>query len=433
MQRNRYFKSTWGTGGEFVIASTIDTSGTAVDGIAPTAGTASVTVAASPAAGDVVNFFVKGMEFSYVVKAGDTTAATLVASIVAYINATNNGAFTASVAGTTSAVFSFAAPIGILWNGALVSITLGSPNVSTFSAASSTNFGTNGVDPVPGGIQKDLKSFVTSAANGALGVYWQDTNLEVLPGATALPANALRKFYYAYKTYDGNTITTTGIVAGTRQYRSAAYSAGQPDIWTEDFTAGTYTTGQMLRVKIIDKTPEQLPFPNWTYEVVCTGTIATDLATIRDLINAETYDPVATATLSGSVLTITGKYNSRQISVGFSLDTFGSSGNGAVDQSAVVITQTQVSQAEVGTTADVTEFEKYFKIGQHVMIYTPEGITPAEMSSILPLTQTGINYGFLVISHSAESLHESAAVQLKSKRYTVVAIASSLLGQLAAF
>lgn len=433
MQRNRYFKSIWGTGGEFVIASTIDTSGTAVDGLAPTAGTASVTVAGTPATGDVVNFFVRGQEFSYVVKSTDTTAATLVASIVAYINATNNGAFTASVAGTTSAVFSFAAPIGIAWNGATVAITLGSPNVSTFSAASSSNFGTNGVDPVPGGMQKDLKSFVTSAANGALGVYWADTNLEVLPGSTGLSANATRKFLYAYKTYDGNTITTTGILAGTRQYRSSAYSAGAVDIWTEDFTAGTYTAGQLLRVKIIDKTPNQLPYPNWTYEVPCTGTIATDLATIRDLINAETQDPVATASVTGSVLTITGIYNSRFISVAFSLDTFGTSGNGAVDQSAVVITQTQKSSAEVGTTADVTEFEKYFKIGQNVMIYTPEGITPQEMSSILPLTQSGIQYGFLVVTHNSESVHESAVLQLKNKRFTVVAIANSLIAQLASY
>lgn len=434
MQRNRYFKSTTGVGGEYVIANQIDNTGTPVDGLAPTAATTSVTVAASPAVADRINFLIAGQTYTYIVKAGDTTAATLVASIVAYINATNNAAFTASVSGTTSAVFSFAAPLGTSFNGATNSVTLGAPNVSTFSAATATAWGTNGVDPVESGMQGTLDLFVANALAGSIGVYWADNKAAVLPGATGLYANRDRVFQYAFKTQDTtpNTILTSGVRAGARQYRTIAYSAGQADIYTMTFT-GTYTLGQILRVRIIDTTSTQIPYPNWSYEVVSTGTIATDLTAIAALITAETQDPVATASASAGVLTITGKFNSRQIKVGFNLDTFGTSGNGAIDQSIQVTAQTQVSTSEVGTTADILEFEKYFKIQNGVMIYTPEGTLPTEFSNILSLVVTGTQYGILVVTSAKEDRHESSVMPNFNKSYVQVAIPNAAVAQLASY
>ncbi len=432
MERNRYFKSTFGVGAEFVLANSLDNSGTPVDGLAPTPGTSSVTVAASPALGDRINITVNGGTYTYLVKSTDTTAATLVASIVAYINATNNGAFVASVTGTTSAVFSFAAPLGTSFNGATVTSTLGSPNVSTFSANTSTNFGTNGVDPVSGGAQGTFALFRANAANGALGVYWVDTNQAVLPGTTGLYANVNREFFYAWKTMDGNTMVTTGIKAGTRSYRQAPYNAGTVDQYTVTVT-GTLTLGQTVRIRIIDVTSVQVPYPNWSYEVFSTGTIATDLLALRDLINAETQDAVATATASGAILTINGIYNSRQLKVNYSVDTFGSATPQNIDQSVVAIAQVTTSQSEVGTTADVLEYEKYFKVQNGVMIYTREGVLPSEFSSISQQTQVGIQYGFLVVTDQKESIHQSNVLALKSKRYTIVALPSTSLAQLASY
>lgn len=435
MERNRYFKSTFGVGAEFVLANSLDNSGTPVDGLAPTAATVTVTIAASPAAGDRINIFIGGAEYSYIVKAGDTTAAILVASIVAYMNSAqiNTQGLTWSVTGTTSAVFTIAAPLGILFNSVTVTSVLGTPNVSTFSANSSTNYGSNGVDPVAGGPQGTFQLFRTNAANGALGVFWVDNNEAVLAGQTSVYANASRLFFYAWKTMDGNTMVTTGIVAGTRSYRSAAYSAGVLDQYTITIT-GTLTLGQLVRVRIIDVTSVQVPYPNWTYEVTSTGTIATDLLAIRDLINAETQDAVATATASAGVLTINGIYNSRQLKVNFTVDTFGSASPQNVDQSIQAIAQVTTSQSEVGTTADVLEYEKYFKVQNGVMIYTGSGYLPSEFSSISQQTQVGTQYGFLVVTDVKESTHRSAAVNnLKNKRYTIIALPSTSLAQLASY
>lgn len=434
MERNRWFKSTFGVGAEFVVAQSLDNSGVPVDGVAPTAATSTVTVAGTPTLGDRINFTVNGAIYSYIVKSTDTTAAILVASIVAYINQVQAQGIVASVTGTTSAVFSFAAPLGISFNSATNTLTLGAPNAATFSAASATNFGSNGVDPIPAGAQPTLTTFVANSANGALGVYWVDNQEAVLPGATSLYANQNREFFYAVKSQDGNTMVTTGSKAGSRQYRTIPYNAGAVDIWTETFT-GTYTAGQTLRVKITDKTSAQIPYPNWTYEVISTGTIATDLTALAALITAETVDPVATASASGGVLTITGIYNSRQIGVGFSLDTFGVSGNGAIDQSSVAFAQTQVSVSEVGTTADVLEFEKYFKIQNGVMIYTPEGTVPSEFSNMTELVISGVNYGFLVLTDIKQIWNPSSAIpaNMASKRYTIVALPTASLAALAAY
>lgn len=436
MQRNRFFKSTVGVGAEYVIANTIDTSQAPVDGLAPTGATVTVTVAGTPTLGDRINFVVGGAPYSYLVKSTDTTAATLVASIVTYLNAVNTQSFVASVTGTTSAVFTLTAPLGIAFNGTVVTATLGTPNAGpTYSALSFTNFGTNGVDPIEPGMQSTFQNFVANAASGALGIYWVDNQLAVLPGATKTFANLNRDFFYAFKTQDGNTIVTGGLACNRKSTFSSAYNAGQADIKTITF-GGTYTVGQMIRVRIIDKTSVQVPYPQYIYELVATGTINTDVASLAALINAEQSDPIVTASAGTNVLTITGVYNSRQIDVGTNIDTFGTSGNGSIDQTAPVIATTQTSVAEVGTVADLLEFEKYFKVQNGIMIYTPEGTIPAEFGTFTELIPAGAQYGFLVVtgyrSHSPQSAAVPGAIT-GAKVYIMIAVPNTLLAQLASY
>lgn len=437
MQRNRFFKSTPGVDAEYVIAQTLDNSATPAIGVAPSSGTAQVTVAASPAAGDKITIFVNGEEYSYIVAAGDTTAATLNASITALLN-TNNQGFTAVGTGTTTSLFTLNAPKNSSMNGWVVTVVLGTPNVSTFSAPVVANFGAGGTDPVAGGPQPTINGFVTNAAAGAVGVYWKDTNIAVKPGETSLAVNANREFYYAWKTQDGNTMVTTEINAGSRKYFQSLYNAGRPDIWTETFT-GTYTAGQILHVKVIDTTSAQVPFPNYQYDLVCTGTINTDLATLATLINAEQYDPIVSAGASGNVLTITGKYASgtaftyRTFKVGFYLETVGSNANAqGIDQSIVAIAQTQVAIAEVGTTADVTYFEQALKEMIGVMVYTNGDYTPSELSNITELVIPSVQYGYLAVTGLKVVVHRSSVHQAVSNKKTVIiALPSTSLNQLA--
>lgn len=439
MQRNRFFKSTTGIGGEYVIAQTLDNSATPAIGVAPSAATVTVTVAASPAAGDKITIFVNGEEYSYIVAAGDTTAATLNASITALLN-TNNQGFTAVGTGTTTSVFTLNAPKNASMNGWVVTSTLGTPNVSTFSANVNVNFGTGGSDPIAGGAQPTIALFRSTAATGALGVYWGDTNTAVKPGETSLAVNANREFYYAWKTQDANTYVTTPILASSRKYFSAPFFTGQPDIWTETFT-GTYTAGQLLHVTITDITSLQIPYPKYEYIVTSTGTIATDLTAVAALINAETQDPIATAGASGAVLTITGNYASgtaftfREFKVGFYLETVGSNALAAgVDSSSVAYAHTQVATFEVGTTADVLEFEKFFKIQNGIMIYTNSGVLPSEMSNITQSTVVGINYGYLVVSGLKAAIHQSSVHEsLTNKKYISIALPTASLAQLAQY
>lgn len=436
MQRNRYFKSTFGTSGEFLLANTLDNSATPVDPVNPTSATALVTVAASPAAGDIVNITINGQVYSYVVKAGDSTAATLVASIVTDLNLNNVG-FVASVAGTTSATFTIAAPpnSGVTWNGRIVSIAAGATNVSTFSAFSSTNFGTNGVDGVEAGPQPTIDLFVANAPANSLGVYWEDTRQVVAPGATGVYANRLRKFIYAWKTASGNTMITTGVTAGTREYRTTPYFAGQVDIWTLTFT-GTYTAGQILHVRVMDITAVQIPSPTWEWVVVSTGTIATDLDNLAALINGEQQEPVVSAVNSGGgVLTITGLYNSRLIRVGYYMETIGQPGtNIGTDQSVCAFAQTQKSIAEVGTTADVTYFEEFFKTQNGIMNYVGTGTyTPAEFNNYLTSVVAGTQYGFLIVKSQKESIHKSSVLSLKNNHFIMIAIVNTSLTRLAGY
>lgn len=436
MLRNRYYKSTFGTSGEFIVAKSIDNSATPVDPVSPTAATASATVAGTPTTGDIVNFTINGQVYSYVVKAGDTTAATLVASIVTDLNLNVMG-FVASVAGTTTAVFTIAAPAGsgTIWNSRVVSIAAGATNAGpTFTAMSSTNFGSNGVDAVEGGPQPTLDGFVTNAVANSVGVYWEDTKKVVPPGATSLFINRNRKFLYAWKTAQGFTKTTTGLTAGSREYRSVPYTAGTADIWTITVT-GTITAGQILWVKIIDTTALNIPNPNWAWYVVSTGVIATDLTAIAALINGEQQEPWFTAGAAGAVLTLTSTDTKRQMKIGYFLETVGQPGtNLGTDQTIATFAQTAKSVAESGTTADVTEFEMYFKSQTGIMNYVNAGMTPQELSTYTSSVDAATQYGYLAISSHKEEIHKSSAVPaMKNRHWVFIAIASTLLNQLAGY
>jgi len=440
MIRNRFLKTTYGVGGEFVIATTIDNSATPSAGTAPSSAVINLGLAGTPTAGDRVNITVGGEKYDYIVQAGDTTAAALNASILAVLKANNQG-FTATSSGTTSSVFTLAAPIGTSFNGVVVTAAAGTPNAGpTFSAISTSNFGTGGTNPVQAGPAATIKDFVANAASGAMGVYWSDTNTAVAPSTTGLYANQTRKFYYAFKTQDGQTITTSPISCRDREYRTVPYNAGTNEVWTL-LLGGTVIAGQILHVRVMDTRTMQIPYPTYEYRAISSGTLATDLGVIRDAINAENQDPIVTASLSGSTLTVTGKDNSIIFELQYFLETISNgAANSNVDAVTYTLTNTVNAVQEVGTTKDVKEFEKYYKISNGVMIYVSSDnglMTPDEFNSINPVTSNvvaGTQYGYLVVTHRKTIIFPGAALPHNAqKAYTVVAITSTLLNQLAGY
>jgi len=411
MERNRYFKATLGVGAEVIIANTLDASGAEVDGIKPTAATSTLTIAASPAAGDRINITVLGQPYTYTVLATDTTAAILVASMQAYFNAFN-APWTLVITGTTAATFTYTPnAVGTALNGGTNAIALGTPNVSTFSAPVATaQFGSNGVNGSPAGFQPTFQAFAANAAAGSLAVYWDDnlgqvtgsnSNTSVPPGALTQYANNNRAYFYAWKDAAGNTLRTSQIPVQGRKTTISRYQAATPDIFTVAL-GGTVTAGQTIWIRIIDKTSAAVPFPNWEYSVLSTGNAITDATALVALLTAEKFEiPIATATNGGtSTITITGLSNNRILAVNCWLDVAGILNSGtalSTDQSAFVVTQTQTRTVENGTFADVTEVEKFLKIRNGVMVYVASTITPSEFNNFNSNIVSTTQYGYLLV------------------------------------
>lgn len=445
MERNRYFKATLGVGAEVVIAASLDTSGVEVDGVKPVGGTASVTIAASPAAGDKVNITVGGQLYTYTVLASDTTAAILVASIVTYLNSFNPP-WTASVTGTTTAVFTFTPnATGTLLNAATVAIAAGTVNVSTFSAFSSTAFGSGGVNPAPAGFAADFQAFTASSPSGSLGIYWDDNlgqvtgsnrNQSVPPNAFAQYANINRSYFYAWKDSAGNTLRTSGIPVVGRKLATSRFAAAVLPIFTITYT-GTYTAGQIIWVKMDDITSAQIPYPNWEYSVVSTGTIATDLTALAVAVNAENLDKQFTAVAGATTLTLTAVNSNRVYKVLSFLELPGLVPTGTAlqtDASIIAVVATTPTTFENGTVADVKEMEKYLKIRNGVMVYVAgsgQPYTPDEFNLFNSNIVTGGQYGYITVKATKTEVHQSTLNEQNAIGYYYIVVPDTLVLALA--
>lgn len=434
MERNRYFKATLGVSAEVVIAASLDISGVEVDGVKPAAATSTLTVAASPAAGDRISFTILGQNYQYTVLAGDSTAALLVAAIVVYLNSFN-APWTASVTGTTSATFTFTPnAVGTALNAGTNAIALGTPNVSTFSAPVATaQFGSGGVNGSPAGFAADFKTFVASSPNGSLGLYWDDnqgnvsgsnSNSSVPPGALGVYANANRSYFYAWKDGAGNTLRTSPIPIAGRKLVVSRFAAGTLPQYTVTYT-GTYTAGQIIWVKFQDTTSVQIPYPNWEYYVVSTGTIATDVAALRDAINAENLDKQFTASAAANVLTLVALNSNRTYKISSFLELPGLVPTGTAiqtDASIIVIANSVPGVFENGTVADVRELEKYLKIRNGVMVYVNEGYTPDEFNLFSSNIVAGAQYGYITVKAFKTETHQSTLNEQNAIGYFFIVV-----------
>jgi len=278
--------------------------------------------------------------------------------------------------------------------------------------------------------QPNYNAFVANALPGALGVYFDDTNLLVPVGGTSLPANANRKYFYAWKQLDGLAFRTTPINC-LPTYTQSLFNAGALQISTVT-VAGVVAT-QVIHVRITDTTPAQVPYPSFEYSAPMTGTIAQALTAIAAQINAEKTDPIATASANLAVLTVTGLYRNRTFVVTAYTEVVAGA---ATDASSYIFATPTKAQAIIGNYTDVKEFETYFIEQQGGVLYSNPGTVPSEFQTLGTPSETNvlttINYGYLYVKTINRVTDSGATRSYENKAYTIIAIVSTAVPTLAA-
>lgn len=277
--------------------------------------------------------------------------------------------------------------------------------------------------------QATYNAFIASALAGAVAAYWDDTNAVVAVGATALAANAKRKFFYAWKQADGTVMRTAPIPAAPT-YKTVAFAAGTSDVWTLAF-GGTISVSQWIHVRIMDTTSKTVPYPSYEYVEKVTSTVNAALVKIAASINAEKNEPIATATVSTTNLTITCTDKNRSIKV---LGTVEISAAQQTDASAITVTHDTKGITPLGTYADVKEFEKVYLVKNAAILYTgnhDQNVNVTDFQSQASNVVTGINYGYLVVTARKFEFPQSSVTPFHNKAYIVVAAPAAAITYLA--
>lgn len=273
--------------------------------------------------------------------------------------------------------------------------------------------------------QATFDAFVTTAPAGSISVFWTDTKGLVANSSSNAAANQNRTLFYAWKQADGTVMVSTPIPA-VLKYTSVAYNAGQPDILSGAF-GGTISVGQTINVSILETTAVAIPFPKYQYNAKVKDTVANALLDIATQINNEKADRVASASSSGTTLTITGLFNNRTIKAIASIDVTVAQ---PTDASAIVWTVTQKAVAPVGTTADVKEFENYFLVQNGAILRADDMVLVSEFQTQASNVVSGINYGYLIVTSNKSEKGE--VKNFNHKSYVIIAAPAAAISALAA-
>lgn len=426
MIKNRFFKSTIGAFAELAIVTQVDASDGTANAAQPSVATMTTTVSASPTAGHKLTLTLSNdVIIEYTAPATPTTAI-LNAGLAAAIEAALPPGSSVNFTGTTTQV-----------------LTIGVPdpayNTVTITQTTTGNSWTIGsVATFAGGLAADataadsLQNFVDNATAGSIWAFWDDTNLPLVAGDTAKPANAGRKFYYIWKQADAAIChRSSAIPVKDLTYSTALYNAGTAQVMTAAFGAGTYSLGQRLHIRIIDTTPTQLPYASYDYDVAIGASginqAVTDLAA---LINAEKTEPIVTASGSTSTLTVTAIKKSTTFKLASYLEVTTAQPS---DLSNVVFATTAKSLPTLGDIANVKELEQYYIVNNGGINYSPNGTVPLEFGDISSNigTNSVTQFGFLLVKNKRT---EAGVVRnyANDKALMLIAIKSTDVAALAA-
>ncbi len=398
MQRNRFFKDTMGRFAELAIVTQVDASdGTGVVAQASQV-TLPLTVAGSPTAGDKLTLtFSNGIVVEYTAPATPTTAilnAGVVNAIESALVAAGVVGASVNSTGTTSQVVTISGPLGTSYNGVTITPT-----------ETGTSWTVAGAVTFAGGVAGDataadnIEDFVNNALAGSIWAFWDDTKLALQAGDTFNAANKDRKFFYAWKQGVATEYhKSTAIPVATRKYDSVVYNAGTAQVSTIT-GGGTFSSGQIYHVRILNTTPTQLPYPSFDYQAtIGSGGINQATTDIAALINAEALgnDPIVTAGAGTNVLTITGKDKFSTFKAIAYVEVTTAQ---PTDATAITLATTTKQKAPIGDPASVTELQQYFLDNNGGVNYPPEGTKQSEFNAVT--TNVGTNsvtqFGFLLV------------------------------------
>lgn len=427
MIHNRFQKSTLGLFAEIVIAKQVSAleagvAGTAI-GATPASAVVPITIGASPTIGDTVTVTIDGIAYTYVVPAGGATTQQAHDGIKGALQANSQGVLVTLDSGTTSSSYTLTWPNGTAGNGKVISLAKVG---TTFTVAGNVTFA--------GGLAGDavgadtIADFITNEVAGSIWAFWDDTNTALVAGDTVNPINNKRKFYYAWKQGDAtNFKRTSAIPVANMKYTSLAANAGTASVKKVAF-GGTYSLGQILHVRIIDKTQTELPFPSYEYNVTIGGSgINQATIDIAAKINAETIAKIVTATTATNELTLTAdsKYTSFEITTYIETTTAQ-----PTDATAPVRTTTTAQVFPIGDTSSVTIAEQYAKENLGNPIYTGNMFTPDEFGTWVSNVDGTLTYGTLIVTNDRSE--QGVVRNYNQRNYCVIFVKTGDEAKLAA-
>ncbi len=245
--------------------------------------------------------------------------------------------------------------------------------------------------------QANYELFVTAGGNeGAVWAFFEDSandNPALAPGDLADAANADKLFFFGYKDADGIASRTTALKVKDVTKDSISYAAGTAQA-IQVTGGGTYQSGQILHVKIIDTRPTQIPYPFWLYtQAIGSGGINAAITDIASKINAEKVEPIVTASPATNVLTVTGKEVDTTFKIVSELETTPAQ---PTDSSAITVAVSTPGVHSVGLKEDVTELYRYHILNKGAVEYT-NGPTTGKEFGHPNIDLSATQWGYLLL------------------------------------
>jgi len=276
----------------------------------------------------------------------------------------------------------------------------------------------------------DFPTFVSTAVEGEFAFFNADT-LALIAGTTsgspaAVTAVGSTTWIFGALKRDGYVEKTLKFRASDYEYKRQAYSAPVAEVMTATF-AGTAVAGSFYSVSVIETTPGYQAFPRWEYGVTvkASESLATALARITALINDQTNiinkgtDPIVTASLSGTVITITANAGGPTFRLSFS--------RAALEEVGAVAAQTVAAFWGNGTYAQVAELEQEADVYKGVGTQYPDHsmANAADFGAPSVFATSGATYSIYILRGVKTEMSPTPVDQHQQPHTVILAIPSN--------
>jgi hypothetical protein len=274
-----------------------------------------------------------------------------------------------------------------------------------------------------------IEDFRTNAVEGEIGIFDADLNTGITGVTSGSPAAvqpvSTSKWLYAVVKRDGNLEFTNRFRLSDYKASRAAYAVGVAQISTAAFS-GSLVAGSDYGVRVIETTPGNQPFPTWYYNVTPKSgeTLAQLLQRIVDRINDasdivnKNTDPIVTATLGSTTITLTAKDKGVTFRLAFS--------PAAISDLAAVAAYGTAAFWGNGTYEQVAELEKYADVLKGVTTnYPGAGTNPEDFGKPTVFAASGVQYSIYYLVGTKTEFSPTPVDQHQFKHQIILAIPSN--------